>query len=161
MPRGPWKESELRGVRSELDNSQAARAAALRELRRGIRRVRASRFWFQDDAALRSCAGAWPRARGGGGAGRVAAAASGCRTFDEGDGGASARAGDGAATRPARRGAPGQARAAVAASTTRPARAARTTRAATSYVRAVVDELGFPTTMSRRRRTSPRDADQP
>ena len=76
-------QSELRGVRSELDNSQAARAAALRELQRGIRRVRASRFWFQDDPAslvFRDVAAAL---------GAVGCPAEEpCRTFDEGDSGA-------------------------------------------------------------------------
>ena len=70
------------GVRSELDNSQAARAAALRELQRGIRRVRASRFWFQDDPAslvFRDVAAAL---------GAVGCPAEEpCRTFDEGDDG--------------------------------------------------------------------------
>ena len=74
---------ELEGVRSELDNSQAARAAALRELQRGIRRVRASRFWFQDDPAslvFRDVAAAL---------GAVGCPAEEpCRTFDEGDSGA-------------------------------------------------------------------------
>jgi len=73
---------ELEGVRSELDNSQAARAAALRELQRGIRRVRASRFWFQDDPAslvFRDVAAAL---------GAVGCPAEEpCRTFDEGDDG--------------------------------------------------------------------------
>ena len=74
---------ELEGVRSELDNSQAARAAALRELQRGIRRVRASRFWFQDDPAslvFRDVAAAL------GAVGCPAEEA--CRTFDEGESGA-------------------------------------------------------------------------
>ena len=73
----------MEGVRSELDNSQAARVAALRELQRGIRRVRASRFWFQDDPAslvFRDVAAAL---------GAVGCPAEEpCRTFDEGDSGA-------------------------------------------------------------------------
>ena len=67
--RAPW--TELEGVRSELDNSQAARAARCRELQRGIRRVRASRFWFQDDPAslvFRDVAAALGRGLPGGGA---------------------------------------------------------------------------------------------
>ena len=73
----------LEGVRSDLESSQAARAAALRELQRGIRRVRASRFWFQDDPAslvFRDVAAAL---------GAVGCPAEEpCRTFDEGDSGA-------------------------------------------------------------------------
>ena len=72
--------AELEGIKSELKVSQAARSLALQELQRGIRRVRASLFWFADDPAsgvFRDVAAAL------GAAGCPAAEA--CRTFDEGE----------------------------------------------------------------------------
>ena len=72
--------AELEGIKSDLKSSQAARSLALQELQRGIRRVRASRFWFADDPAAGVFRGV---AAALGAAGCPAAEA--CRTFDEGE----------------------------------------------------------------------------